>query len=224
MIQRLTRPLISLLLLSMAVSTWAAPALRVQYHQWQIGSDGVRQEISYTEKLYRQENALWIEREIPAAAQHEHDLHAHGGLGHKHADVVGAPLWIKRDAQGGLDVKLVDRHERRLIDIARPYYGNVGFDGQWVAAWSLVDPASLDSLAPTSVSAEGIETYELRRGEQRITLRWNPRGGYAESISARDEAGLSGRTIEASEIANPKPLPWSGLEDYLARDYSDLLD
>lgn len=218
-----------LLLLSLSVLTtqvWAAPAdaLRVEYHQWKLGKDGVRQEMSYAELLYRQPDVLWIERVIPEAAEHLHDDHHHGGLGHKHADVTGAPLWIMRDTQGKLDVKLVDRHEKRLIEIAEAYYGNVGFDGHWVESWSLADPESLKNLKPTKVTADGLETYEIKRGKQHITLVWNSKGQYAQSISAKDEHGLSGRTIKAAEITAPKTQPWKQLGNYASRDYSDLLD
>ncbi|MEQ9508208.1 MAG: hypothetical protein RLN92_04125 [Alloalcanivorax xenomutans] len=211
--------------LAWPAAAWAeaASALRVEYHQWQVGKDGVRQELSYAEKLYRQENTLWVEREVPEAAQRDHDDHHHGGLGHKHADVVGAPLWIQRDDSGNVDVKLVDRYEQRLIDIAPPYYGNVGYDGHWVETWALVDPASLSSLEPSSV-ADGVETYQMQRGSQHITLVWNPERRYAVSIRSRDEHGLSGRTIEAREIADPEPAPWTTLKGYKNRDYSDLLD
>ncbi|KAF0807705.1 signal peptide protein [Alcanivorax xiamenensis] len=212
--------------LAWPVTAWAdaASALRVEYHQWQVGKDGVRQELSYAEKLYRQENALWVEREVPEAAQRDHDDHHHGGLGHKHADVVGAPLWIQRDGDGNVDVKLVDRYEQRLIDIAPPYYGNVGYDGHWVETWALLDPATLSALEPSSVAENGVETYQIQRGSQYITLVWNPERRYAVSIRARDEHGLSGRTIEAEEITDPNPLPWTALEGYRNRDYSDLLD
>ncbi len=213
-------------LLSMASQVWAAPAdaLRVEYHQWKLGKDGVRQEMSYSELLYRQPTALWVEREVPEAAQRLHDQHNHGGLGHKHADVSGAPLWITRDAQGQLQVKLVDRHEHRLIDIDPPYYTNVGFDGHWTETWHLANPDSLKNLKPAQISDKGLETYVIQRGSQTITLVWNPAGQYAQSINASDAEGLSGRTIKAHEITAPNPLPWSKLSDYLPRDYSDLLD
>lgn len=205
---------------------WAVPAdaLRVEYHQWQLGKDGVRQTISYSELLYRQPDALWIEREIPEAAKGSHDKHHHGGLGHKHADVTGAPLWIVRDAQGKLDVKLVDHHEKRLIEIAEAYYSNVGFDGHWIESWNLANPESLQTLTPTHVSESGIKTYDIKRGNQQITLVWDANKQYAHSISSKDLRGVSGRTIKATQITAPKTLPWTQLGDYLLRDYSDLLD
>ena len=211
-------------MMSPVASAEPAEALRVEYQQWQIGRDGVRQQMDYAETLYREENALWIEREIPEAAEREHDQHAHGGLGHKHADVVGAPLWIRRDGQGNLDVKLVDRHEKRLIDIARPYYGNVGFDGHWAESWALADPRALESLKPASTDENGRETYQLERGDQSITLVWDPTGRYAVSITAKGRQGLSGRTIRATPLVAPDNMPWDDLGDYRDRDYSDLLD
>ena len=222
----LLRSVALLPLFAIAHQVWAAPAdaLRVEYHQWKLGKDGVRQEMSYSELLYRQPNSIWIEREVPEVAQRTHDDHHHGGLGHNPAYVTGAPLWIARDTKGNLDVKLIDRHEKRVIEIAEAYYNNVGFDGHWVETWNLADPESLKNLKPTNVSANGLETYEIKRGSQQITLVWNPKGQYAHSISAKDSQGLSGRTIKASEITAPKTLPWTQLGNYLSRDYSDLLD
>lgn len=223
----LLRSIVLVPLFAIANQVCAAPAdaLRVEYHQWKLGKDGVRQEMSYSELLYRQPDSLWIEREVPEAAQRSsHDDHHHSGLGHKHDDVTGAPLWIMRDVQGKLDVKLVDRHEKRVIEIAEAYYNNVGFDGHWVESWNLADPESLKKLKPAKVSETGLETYEIQRGNQQITLVWNPKGQYAQSITANDSKGLSGRTIKASEITSPKTLPWTQLGNYLSRDYSDLLD
>lgn len=111
-----------------------------------------------------------------------------------------------------------------MIDVAEAYYSNVGFDGHWIESWHLANPDTLKNLKPVNISADGLETYEIQRGKQQITLIWNSNGQYAQSISAQDEQGLSGRTINASEITAPKSLPWSQLSAYLPRDYSDLLD
>lgn len=224
-LRALVRNILALSAMSVASQVFAAPAdaLRVEYHQWKLGKDGVRQEISYSEVIYRQPNTLWIAREVPEAAQRLHDTHNHSSPGHKHADVSGAPLWITRDTQGKLDVKLVDHHEHRLVDIDPPYYNNVGFDGHWVETWHLANPETLKNLTP-SKQQQGLATYELKRGEQTITLVWNSEGQYAQSISAKDAHGLSGRTINAREITSPKVKPWTQLGDYLPRDYSDLLD
>lgn len=225
-IVQIVRVLILLPLMGLTATAWAEPAtaLRVEYHQWQVGKDGIRQDVSYTENLYRQPKQIWIERDIPEAARSHHDGHNHAGLGHKHADVTGAPLWITSDEKGQVDVKLVDREEQRLIEIDEPYYSNVGFDGNWAETWYLLEPQSLKALTPASVAANGVETYQIQRNHQRITLVWDPEREYAVSIAAKADNGLSGRTITVKEAADPAPQPWDMVTGYRMRDYSDLLD
>lgn len=207
-----------------AVHAADLPDLRVEYRAWSIGADGARQELSYAERLVRRGDRLWIEREIPAAAQRRHEQHAHGGLGHRHADVAGAPLWIERDARGALKVKLVDRHERRLIEIGEPNYGNVGFGGRWDLAYHLLDPADLQRLTAVGSPRSGIQRYELRHGAQNLVVDWVIDGRYAREIRSEDAQGLSGRLIRARVLPPMAVLPWNTVDGYAARDYSDLLD
>jgi hypothetical protein len=200
------------------------PDLRVEYRGWSIGSDGARQEISYAERLYRAQDQAWIEREVPAAAQKTHAHHKHGGLGHKHADVAGAPLWVQRAADGRLTVQLVDRHERRLIGIEAANYGNVGFSGSWPESYYLLDPADLPRLNAVGTAQAGVQRYETRQGERTIRVAWDIAGQYAREIVSEDPNGLHGRTIKATRITAPTPAPWAQLGGYSPRDYSDLLD
>lgn len=200
------------------------PDLRVEYRAWNVGADGARQELSYAERVTRQGDRLWIEREIPVAAQRRHENHAHGGLGHRHADVAGAPLWIERSPAGALKVKLVDRHERRLIEIGEPNYGNVGFGGRWAEAFHLLDPADLQRLQAVGSVDHGAQRYELEHGTRSLVVIWDIAGQYAREIRSDDAQGLSGRVIRASIVPSPTPLPWNTLAGYAARDYSDLLD
>ncbi|MGH8447516.1 MAG: hypothetical protein ACREVL_19800 [Solimonas sp.] len=200
------------------------PDLRVEYLSWSIGADGARQQLSYSERVIRQDGQMWIEREIPEAVQRRHDTHGHASLGHKHADVAGAPLWIRRSADGRLDVQLVDRHERRLIQVGEPNYGNVGFGGHWNEAYHLLEPADLARLKAVGTATAGVQRYELKRDRQTLRVVWDSGGQYAREIVSEDSQGLGGRTIRATTIAAPQPLPWATLKDYAARDYSDLLD
>lgn len=200
------------------------PDLRVEYRGWTIGKDGARQELSYAERLYRRDGQLWVEREIPEAAQRQHDGHQHSGLGHKHDDVAGAPLWLKRTPEGALTVLLVDRHERRLIEVGPANYANVGFSGDWATTYYLLDPAELPLLKAVGKPRDGVQQYEARRGPQVIRMAWDMSGKFAREITANDERGLSGRSIRASRIPAPPSLPWDSTSMYRLGDYSDLLD
>ena len=210
--------------LPLAAQSGDLPDLRVEYRRWSIGADGARQELTYTEHLIRDRDQLWIEREIPEAARVHHDGHAHGGLGHKHDDVVGAPLWVRRDAQGVLDVELIDREEQRLIRTEEPNYGNVGFVGRWDESYHLLNPADLGKLTPVGDARDGVQRYEIQRGTTTIRVSWDIAGHYAREITSEDSRGLSGRTIRASVLNTPAQLPWTLVAGYAQRDYSDLLD
>jgi hypothetical protein len=218
--------LLSALLVLSSASAQAAPLpdLRVQYHGWNIGRDGAKQELSYSERVYRRDGKLWIEREIPKAAQPSHEGHNHGGLGHKHDDVAGAPLWIERGSDGKLQVRLVDHHEERVIAIDLPNYGNIGFSGSWAEAYHLIDPAHLSQLKAIGPAKGGVQRYEAQKGDQIVRVEWDVAGQYAREVSSEDRRGLSGRTIKAARIAAPPSLPWASLGSYKQRDYSDLLD
>jgi len=210
--------------LAPAFAATGRPDLRVEYRGWSIGSDGAKQEISYTERLYRRDGLAWIEREIPAAAQPQHDGHEHGGLGHRHADLAGAPLLIKRGADGKLSVQLVDHHQKTLYKVEAANYANVGFSGNWAEVYYLLDPADLPRLKTAGAPNNGVQQYELQRGTQTVRLSWNIAGEYAREIVSEDQRGLSGRTIKATPMQAPQPAPWTLVSAYRLRDYADLLD
>lgn len=223
---RLANILKVVVLCALAPAAWAAPLpdLRVEYRGWTIGADGARQELSYAERVYRRDGMVWVEREIPEAAQQRHAAHNHGSLGHKHADVAGAPLWLQQGADGKMMVRLVDRHEQRLIEIEPANYGNVGYSGNWAEARHLLDPASLKRLQAVGAPSAGVQRYEVQQGTQRVRVSWDIAGEYAREIVSEDSRGLAGRSVKATRIATPQPAPWTVLGDYRLRDYSDLLD
>lgn len=215
--------LLSLLAVVPVAQAQEVPALEIEYQSWSIGKDGVRREMSYTERVYRDAGQVWVARVIPEAAESHHDGHNHSGLGHKHADLTGAPLWIRRSADGKVDVQWVDRHERRLIRIDPPYYGNVGFSGNWEETRSLLDPVDLPKLGAARTVGK-LQHYAVERGNQRLTVAWDPSGHYAREITSHSKDGLGGRVIRAKPIPMPDKPGWTSVDGYLPRDYSDILD
>lgn len=207
-----------------ATAAASASNLHVEYLGWTIGSDGSRHQLSYAERVYRDGDLLWIEREIPDAIKKRHEAQAHSALGHTHDDVVGAPLWIRQNTDHSLYVRLVDHHEQRLIEVGPANYGNVGFGGSWAEAYHLLDPADLQKLQQAGPEADGLQTYEAQSGQRHLRVVWDIAGQYAREISSWDEDGLSARTIKATRIDLPKQAPWVTLAAYRLRDYSDLLD
>ena len=120
--------------------------LRVSYFTRTVGNDGVQRDTRYTNRMYRRQGMVWTEREMPAGLKesltHGHE-HGHGPhAGHAHDEAQGAPLRVRRDADGTEHVEVVLEKTRRVIEVDRAHHGNVGYGGSWDAAYWLVTPAS----------------------------------------------------------------------------------
>jgi len=201
--------------------------LRIQHHVMTIGKDGVQRESRYADLMFRRAGTVWIERELPPALRADHDHEATEGkvhIGHSHADNTAAPLWLSRDQAGKVQVNMVLRQQRKLIEVDKANYGNVGYGGSWASAYWLVDPASLPRMKPLGAAGKGVQRYELQQGESTLRIEWDTVGRYARKIEQRNEHGTSLNVMTASSIPAPKTLPWKAADSYERGEYSDLLD
>ncbi|WP_261803261.1 hypothetical protein [Variovorax sp. PAMC26660] len=201
--------------------------LRIQHHVMSIGKDGVQRESRYADLMFRRAGSVWVERELPPALRDDHDQEAREGkvhIGHAHADNTAAPLWVRRDAAGKVQVGMVLRQQRKLIEVDAANYGNVGYNGSWANAYWLVDPASLARMKAVGTAGKGVQRYELPQGENTLRIDWDVAGRYARKIEQRNAHGTSLNVMTASAIAAPKTLPWQKIDAYERGEYSDLLD
>ena len=201
--------------------------LRIQHHVLTIGKDGVQRESRYADLMFRRAGTVWIERELPPALRADHDHEATEGkvhIGHSHADNTAAPLWLSRDQAGKVQVNMVLRQQRKLIEVDKANYGNVGYGGSWANAYWLVDPASLPRMKPLGAAGKGVQRYELQQGESTLRIEWDTVGRYARKIEQRNAHGTSLNVMTASSIPAPKTLPWKTADSYERGEYSDLLD
>lgn len=195
--------------------------LQVQNYSMTIGRDGVKRETTFTERVYRRNNQVWTERLIAdqPAADHDHD---HGG--HSHPDAGSSPMWVRRLADGALDARLIERHQRRSIKVDAQYYGNIGFNGNWGSTFFLSDPQSLKSMRAVGAPKDGVQQYESMRGEMTVRVSWDVKGQYPRRVESLDAHGKARRETLVSVVEAPKVLPWNALAGYAEIDYSDLLD
>jgi opacity protein-like surface antigen len=202
--------------------------LRIQHHVMTIGKDGVQRESRYADLMFRRADTVWIERELPPALRADHDHEASEGkvhIGHSHADNTAAPLWLRRDAAGKVQVGMVLRQQRKLIEVDKANYGNVGYGGSWANAYWLVDPASLPHMKALGTAGnKGVQRYEVQQGESTLRIDWDVAGRYARKIEQRNAHGTSLNVMTASAIPAPKTLPWQIADAYERGEYSDLLD
>lgn len=208
----------------------AAPELnlRVTHLSRSIGNDGVTRETRHTNRLFRRQAMVWIERELPdglrQSLNHGHS-HAHGPhAGHAHDEAQGAPLRLTRAPDGQETVEVVLAKSRRVIVVDRAHHGNVGYGGSWDAAYWLVSPASLQRMTRVGAPKGGVQRYTLDQNEHRTLVDWDIAGQFPRRIERRDAHGTSFYQLTATRLPAPNPAPWEASRSFDRGDYSDLLD
>jgi hypothetical protein len=209
---------------------WAAPdlALEVKHASSSLGADGIKRTTDFSETLIRRGQTVWVERVVPQGAhsQLEH-VHAQAGAAkdHKHADLSAASRWIQNDGKGNIRFRLVSMHDKMVVDIAPAEYGNVGFDGSWLAAYHLIDPAILKKLKATEKSGEG-QWYESPQSDKsnRVRVLWNPEKEIPLKVISISPNGLTSRITTVRVLSQSPAKPWESVGTYTTKDYSDFLD
>lgn len=207
-----------------------APKLQLllQYESRSIGMDGVQRDSRHADRMFRDNDKVWIERELPRAVQdersHRHKRSVGPHAGHAHDEAQGAPLLLSRSLDGVVSVQIVLRDEQRVIEVDAAHHGNVGYGGSWEAAYWLIDPNALQRMTTLRPPSAGVQSYELRQGDRTTVVDWDVAGQYARRIEHRDAHGLSMQRMTAEPQAMPSVMPWEAVKAYSRGDYSDLLD
>ena len=194
--------------------------LLVKHTAVSYGPDGVRRSTEFSERVSRTKDSLWISRVLPKESHSDHD-HAKGGKEHKHIDVTTASRWISRDANGAVQMRLVPNAEKVVVAVSKADYGNIGFDGSWAAAWSLVDPAALKRMKPVGVAGD-LTTYVQTEQDRSVKIVWNSKLQMPVSVESNDKT--SRRQTLVQVVSSSPVRPWDKLQGFTQKDYSDYLD
>ena len=194
--------------------------LLIKHSAVSLGADGIKRSTEFSERLTRTPDSVWISRVLPTGAHSGHD-HAKGGEAHKHLDVSTASRWITRTANGDIALRLVPNDEKVLVTVTKTDYGNVGFDGSWAAAWSLIDPATLKRMKAGPVAGE-LTTYTLAEENRRLKVVWNTKLQLPMRVESSDAS--SRRETVVQVLGGPASRPWDQLQGFTQKDYSDYLD
>jgi hypothetical protein len=194
--------------------------LLVKHSSVSNGPDGVKRSTEFSERVTRTVDTVWISRVLPANAHSGHD-HAKGGDEHKHLDVATAARWITRRADGAVRMRLVPNDEKVLVSVTKPDFGNVGFDGSWVAAWSLIDPATLKRMKAGPASGD-LTTYTMADKGRHLKIVWNNKMQIPALVQSFDQNSRQETVVQV--VGPPASHPWDKLQALAAKDYSDYLD
>jgi hypothetical protein len=140
-------------------------------------------------------------------------------------DVNAASRWVLKGADGKLRVRVVNDHEKLVVDVPPTDYGNIGFDGRWSTANQLIDPAQLQRMKASSRQAPaGARWYEGGSRDNRVWLLWDEKAQYPRRIESANARGTQSSLMVVTREPMPDRLPWTGLEFYAQKEYADLLD
>ena len=215
------------LLLGLATTLPAAAqdlALRIEHESYALGSDGVTRITRFSERLIRRDRQSWVARIVPPGA-HEEAEHQAGDKSHKHMDLSAAARWITLANDGKLQVRLVNGHERMIISVPPADYANIGFDGKWTTASSLLDPEQIGKMKPAARPAvTGAKWYEGGTAEMKVLILWDEAARYPRRIESANATGTRRNLMVVHREPMPATLPWSTLKGFAEKEFSDLLD
>jgi hypothetical protein len=184
------------------------------------GADGIKRSTEFAERISRSSDSLWVSRVLPPDA-HSQQEHAKGGKEHKHLDVSTATRWIARDTSGAIQVRLVPHDEKLLVTVTKTDYENIGFDGSWENAWSLMDPASLKRMKAGTVAGD-LTTYTLVEKNRSVKVVWNSKLQIPTMVESIVKSSQRKTQVQVLSIKTERP--WDKLQGYAQKDYSDYLD
>lgn len=206
-------------------SAQAAPnvSLEVTHQTSVLGPDGIKRSSVFSERVVRQGDNVWIERVMPHGA-HREDDHSNAKAGaakdHKHADLSAATRWIQRLPDGKLQFRLVAMHDQVVVNVEPADYGNVGFDGAWLAAYHLIDPAVLKTMKASGSTPQG-QWYESEKKGNKVRVLWDAKREIPLQVISQGHNGSRSTTVkELAAIKNP----WNVTGQFSRKDYSDFLD
>lgn len=205
----------------------------VKHSMINVGADGVTRELTFSEKVYRRADTVWVERVMSPAAEAAHKLSHSTAQGnasaHKHLPVATSAKWITKLSSGNnAQLRLVDDDARVVVSVAPPEFSLVGFEGSWLKAYHLLDPSTLKTMKPTgAAAADGTQTYESKSGGTNpVSLRvlWDSKAQVPRKVESSDALGLNRNVTTLEPIAAPRQVPWLAARSYSAKEYSDYLD
>lgn len=199
-------------------------ALLIEHDSTSLGPDGVTRTTRFSERLIRRDQQSWVARVIPPGA-HEEAEHRAGDKSHKHMDLSAAARWIVRANDGKLQVRLVNQHDRMIVNVPPVDYANIGFDGNWTSASNLLDPNQIKKMkASTRTAPAGARWYEGGTKDAKVFVLWDETAQYPRRIESANTAGTRRNVMSVKREAMPSTLPWSQLKGFAEKEFSDLLD
>lgn len=212
----------SLAMMSIAQIVSAANLTLLMTHDSKtVAANGVTSTVHYQERMYRQEQQLWLERVIPTKVYQVKEEYHDGE--HKHLDLESSARWITKQPNGA-SLRLVNRHDKQIVNVNMGDYDAVGFDGKWLSTYSLIDPQQLKTMTLSKrVAPTGSQWYETTKDGRYLRVLWDAKLAIPRRMESGQVDGTQQHTIQI-DIQPTTAMPWLALKGYQEKEYSDFLD
>lgn len=198
----------------------------VSYETRQVMASGVTRTDTWQERLVRRGQQVWTERVLPPRGREPGHAAEEAGLGHKHLNAETSGRWLRLGAQGRVDLSLVDREHRVIVEVPAAEFATVSFDGRYDAAAALVPPAVVMAMQPEGPVRAGLQWRSERNQGWLHRVLWSQDKQMALRVQSRREDGSVLRTVTVRLLpaAGPQALPWQALGGYTAMRYDEFMD
>jgi len=198
--------------------------LTIKYYNRELTPEGVLRESHYGESMLRRNGHVWSYRLLPgkmAANDTTHPNHEH-----KDFNYIVLPRHVKFDGNK-VSVEFINPRDRQVINIVPTEYENVNFDGSWLNTYYLLDPQAVAAM-PLSQRASSVAHAHWREVIKNGLFQrvlWDEKLLIPLVIETGDQKNTFFQRITVSPNARlVKDLPWTHLQGYAQKEYSDFLD
>lgn len=215
------RLVIGSILLTLGItSLHAAPLLSatITRETQTIGNDGVTRTSVFQERMYRNNQNIWIERVLPK--QHTHKPHEHG---HKHLDLAEAAQHYFINNKKQPELKLILTEDKTVVHLQDADIEMLGLSSCWKCVYSLIDPNTLKNM--TVIKKDSSTTwYESKNKRNKMTIEWDNRNNIAKKVDIRSLDGKRYDTLKANIQQVNIVEPWKNYSKFKNKDYADFGD
>ncbi|KAF1027781.1 MAG: hypothetical protein GAK29_00422 [Acinetobacter bereziniae] len=152
-------------------SVQAAPLLQatISRESQVIGNDGVTHTSVFQERMYRDQNNVWLERVLPK--HHQHSTDAKNKTSHKHLDLSETAQHYFLDNKKSTRLNLVLPEDKTVIHLQTVDIEMLGLTNCWTCVFSIFDSQSVKKMKITQ-QGNGYTWYESQNAKNKIKIKW----------------------------------------------------
>jgi len=123
-------------------------------------------------------------------------------------------------------VEYIDAHDKVVVSIPKVEFENVNFDGSWENSFYLLDPKQVAAmpLSKQMSKVPGARWREVQKNGNFQRVLWDDQKQIPLMIESGDLANTFYRRVDVKLEPLSRTLPWSKVQGYAQREYSDYLD